>query len=46
VPKGYGIDKPIDDIIPQSSYIVVNVSDSRGIRNAPSLTLNGAQDGV
>ena len=43
VPKGYGIDKPLDDIIPLAAYIVVNVSDSRGIHNAPSLTLNGAK---
>ena len=43
VPKGYGTDKPVDDIIPQAAYIVVNVSDSRGIRNAPSLTLNGTK---
>ena len=41
VPVGYGIGKPIDDIIPQAAYLVVNVSDSRGIRNAPALTLNG-----
>ncbi len=40
VPLGYGIGKPLDDIIPQATYLVVNVSDSRGIRNAPSLTLN------
>lgn len=41
VPKGYGIDKPIEDIIPQAAYFVMKVSDSRGIRNVPVLTLNG-----
>lgn len=43
VPQGYGIDKPVDDIIPQAAYFVMSVSDSRGIRNAPVLTLNGAE---
>lgn len=33
----------MDDIIPQAAYFVMSVSDSRGIRNAPVLTLNGAE---
>lgn len=41
VPQGYGINKPVDDIIPQAAYFVMAVSDARGIRNAPQLTLNG-----
>jgi len=42
VPQGYGINKPLTDIIPVSADFVVQVSDSRGIRNAPALTLNGS----
>lgn len=43
VPQGYGINKPIQDIIPEAAYFVMRVSDSRGIRNAPALTLNGSK---
>lgn len=43
VPQGYGINKPIQDIIPVAAYFVMRVSDSRGIRNAPALTLNDAK---
>lgn len=43
VPQGYGINKPLQDIIPDSAYFVMNVSDSRGILNVPVLTLNGAK---
>ncbi|MDD2774439.1 MAG: cell envelope integrity protein CreD [Gallionella sp.] len=43
VPVGYGINKPLADIIPVSAAFVLKVSDSRGIRNAPKLTLNGSQ---
>jgi len=43
VPRGYGISRPVEDIIPQAAYVVVNVSDSRGIRNAPVLKLNGSK---
>ncbi len=43
VPQGYGIGKAQGDIIPEAAYFVVNVSDSRGIRNAPVLMLNGSQ---
>ena len=43
VPLGYGINKPLGDIIPLAAYFVMKVSDSRGIRNAPVLTLNGNQ---
>lgn len=43
VPEGYGINKPVGDIIPEAAYFVMNVSDSRGIRNVPALTLNGTK---
>ena len=43
VPQGYGIGKSLKDIIPVAAYIVLNVSDSRGIRNAMVLTLNGSK---
>ena len=43
VPRGYGTGKPLEDIIPVASYFVMNLSDSRGIRNAPVLTLNGGK---
>lgn len=43
VPVGYGINKPLNDIIPDSAYFVMGVSDSRGILNVPVLTLNGAK---
>jgi len=43
VPQGYGINKPQGDIIPLAAFFVMKVSDSRGIRNAPELTLNGRQ---
>ncbi|MDD4911450.1 MAG: cell envelope integrity protein CreD [Sideroxydans sp.] len=41
VPVGYGINKPLGDIVPISADFVLKVSDSRGIRNVPVLTLNG-----
>jgi inner membrane protein len=41
VPVGYGLNKPLSDIVPISADFVLKVSDSRGIRNAPVLTLNG-----
>ncbi len=41
VPQGYGLNKALGDIIPVSAYFVMSVSDARGIRNAPVLTLNG-----
>lgn len=40
VAKGYGLDIPLSDLKPLSAYFVMNVSDARGIRNAPELTLN------
>lgn len=43
VPQGYGINKPLADIIPVAAYFVMKVSDSRGIRNAPVLTLNNKE---
>lgn len=43
VPKGYGINRAISDIIPVSAFFVLNVSDSRGIHNVPALTLNDKQ---
>lgn len=42
VPTGYGINKPLADIVPVSTDLVLRVSDSRGIRNAPLLNLNGS----
>ena len=42
VPIGYGINKPLADIEPVSANLVLRVSDSRGIRNAPLLNLNGS----
>jgi inner membrane protein len=41
VPVGYRLNKPLGDIVPISADFVLKVSDSRGIRNAPILTLNG-----
>jgi len=41
VPAGYGINRPLKDIIPDSAYFVVSVSDARGIVKVPLLTLNG-----
>ena len=41
VPKGYGLNRATEDIIPVSAYFVVNMSDARGIHNVPALTLNG-----
>lgn len=41
VPQGYGINQPAKDIIPEAAFFVVNISDARGIRNVPVLTLNG-----
>ncbi len=43
VSKGYGLNKPLGDIVPLAAFFVMKVSDSRGIRNAPILTLNGSQ---
>lgn len=43
VPQGYGINRPLADIVPVAAFFVMNVSDSRGIRNAPVLTLNGGK---
>ena len=43
VPQGYGINRPLGDIVPVAAFFVMNVSDSRGIRNAPLLTLNGTK---
>lgn len=43
VPQGYGINRALGDISPVAAFFVVNVSDSRGIRNAPVLTLNGTK---
>lgn len=41
VPRAYGLSSPVEDIIPEAAYFVMRVSDSRGIRNAPLLTLDG-----
>ena len=40
VPRGFGIGKPIDDIIPEQAFLVMGISDSRGIRNNPPLIVN------
>lgn len=40
VPRGYGLDIPLRDLKGLSAYFVMNVSDARGIRNAPELMLN------
>ena len=40
LPRGYGINRAIADIIPVSAHFVMNVSDARGIHNVPTLTLN------
>ncbi len=41
VPPGYGTSFATKDIIPEAAYFVVNISDARGVRNVPVLTLNG-----
>lgn len=41
LPRAYGLNARIENIIPEAAYFVMRVSDSRGIRNAPLLTLNG-----
>lgn len=43
IPRGYGTSKPLEDIVPMASHFVMNLSDSRGIRNAPKLTLNNVK---
>lgn len=43
VPEGYGLFKAMKDITPIQAYFVVNMSDARGIRNAPKLTLDGKE---
>lgn len=43
VPKGYGINKSLGDIAPIAAFFVMKVSDSRGLRNVPILTLNGSK---
>lgn len=42
VPSVYGLTQNAQDVIPLNAYFVMCISDSRGIRNAPVLTLNGA----
>lgn len=42
LPSAYGLPQAAQDIIPLNAYFVMRISDSRGIRNAPVLTLNGA----
>lgn len=41
VPRAYGSEHPAESISPQSAYVVMKISDSRGIRNIPLLNLNG-----
>jgi inner membrane protein len=40
LPRAYGLSDKIENIIPEAAYVVMRVSDSRGIRNTPLLTLN------
>jgi len=40
IPRGLGLAQPIEDIIPQQTYFVMGISDSRGIRNTPMLVFN------
>lgn len=42
VPKAYGLEHSPEEIIPESAFLAMRVSDSRGIRNAPVLTLENA----
>ena len=41
LPSVYGLPRTAQDVIPLNAYFVMRISDSRGIRNAPVLTLNG-----
>jgi inner membrane protein len=41
VPSVYGLTQTAQDVIPLNAYFVMRISDSRGIRNAPALKLNG-----
>jgi inner membrane protein len=41
VPSVYGLAQTAQDVIPLNAYFVMRISDSRGIRNAPALMLNG-----
>lgn len=41
LPPAYGLNEKIENIIPVAAYFVMSVSDSRGIRNAPQLKLDG-----
>ena len=43
VPEGYGINKPLVDIIPISASVQMSVSDARGLRNTPKIKLNNAE---
>jgi inner membrane protein len=43
VPAGYGLNRSQSDIVPVAAFFVMNVSDSRGIRNVPVLAMNGSQ---
>ena len=43
VPESYGINKPLADIIPISASVQMTLSDARGLRNSPKLTLNNSQ---
>lgn len=42
LPRGYGVSTKLEDIIPQNAYMVMNLSDLRGILNAPQVKINGA----
>ncbi|HEY5993858.1 MAG TPA: cell envelope integrity protein CreD [Gallionellaceae bacterium] len=41
IPAGYGVNNSVNNIIPESAWFVMGVSDSRGILSAAPLTLNG-----
>jgi len=43
LPAGFGINKPLENIVVDKVYLVMGVSDSRGIRNNPPLTINNSK---
>lgn len=43
VPRAYGLGIPVEDIVPQNAYMVMNLSDLRGLLDSPKVDINGAQ---
>lgn len=41
VPKNFGLENPVDEVLPLSAYFIVSLGDARGIRNSPQLHMNG-----